>query len=216
VAIDTKDFGDFLVEEKLHVAISAKDFKAIILHADTLNATLVARYTRPCRPLQLSYEAEGMICEFTLMTRGEVGETSATSSLGNARELPARPLPAAEKATPAGSAEMAPALNPIQLPKNATAQSSFHDATNQEAATRPLQREPVSIDPDSLFLPVDDDQQWDEPNYGDEEEDTLGWDASIDHVSLCDSISAILLLIPLPRMSYAQALAGESRIRSLQ
>ena len=38
VAIDTKDFGEFMVEEKLHVAISAKDFKAIVTHADTLKA----------------------------------------------------------------------------------------------------------------------------------------------------------------------------------
>ena len=186
-----------MVEEKLHVAISAKDFKAIVTHADTLKATLLARYTRPCRPLQISYEAEGMMCEFTLMTRGDAGETTTDAPLGNTRELSARPFPSPAQAAAASGTEKRPALNPTQPPSNATAQPPPLDAARQEAATTPTPRPSVPIDPNSLFIPVDDDQQWDEPNYGDEEEDTLGWDASIDHVSLhafhlCNAIADAL------------------------
>lgn len=39
----------------------------------------------------------------------------------------------------------------------------------------------ASVDPESLFLPADDDEPWDERNFEDEE-DTLGWDASVDNV----------------------------------
>lgn len=37
----------------------------------------------------------------------------------------------------------------------------------------------ASMDFDSLFVPADDDRQWDEMNYDEEEpQDILGWDAS--------------------------------------
>jgi hypothetical protein len=32
----------------MHVAINLKDFKAVVAHAETANATVTARYTRPC------------------------------------------------------------------------------------------------------------------------------------------------------------------------
>ena len=80
VAIETRDFEEFMVEENLHVAINVKDFKAVITHADTAKAIVTARYTRPCRPLQLAYEFEGVICEFTLMTRGEADDEAPNSS----------------------------------------------------------------------------------------------------------------------------------------
>jgi hypothetical protein len=33
------------VEDNMHVAINLKDFKAVVAHAETANATVTARYT---------------------------------------------------------------------------------------------------------------------------------------------------------------------------
>ena len=55
-----------------------------------------------------------------------------------------------------------------------------------QATQRPTQtqRPSQSIDFDSLFVPADDDRQWDVPNDEDEAEaeDTLGWDATGEQV----------------------------------
>lgn len=168
------------------MAISVKDFKAIVIHADSLKARLTARYTRPCRPLQLAYGVDGMACEFTLMTRGEAGESNASSSNGGARELSARPSsvrPSSSRpaqAAPAQRAETEEA--PRQQPPENTraARPSPAPRPSAEALAPPQPSGP--IDHDSLFVPADDDQQWDEPNYGDEDEDRLGWDANMDQV----------------------------------
>ncbi|KAN0087368.1 Rad9 domain containing protein [Elaphomyces granulatus] len=153
VTIDKRDFEDFLVEENLHVAINVKDFKAIIIHAESTKAAITARYTRPCRPLQLAYESEGMACEFTLMTRGEQDEEN-TPTTERVPSLPSRSARSpAEKSGPSDS----------------------------------LLKSSAYMDFDSLFVPVDDDRQWDEPNYEDDTEDKLGWDASADLVGLLGS-----------------------------
>lgn len=45
-------------------------------------------------------------------------------------------------------------------------------------------QQPPSASFDPLFVPMDDDRQWDEPAYGEEdEEDILGWDAHNNQVS---------------------------------
>ena len=40
IAIDTLEFAEFAVEEKLHIVISVKDFKSIVTHAGTTNTTV--------------------------------------------------------------------------------------------------------------------------------------------------------------------------------
>jgi cell cycle checkpoint control protein RAD9A len=190
VAIDTRDFENFLVEEKLHVAISVKDFKAIVTHADTLRATVTARYTRPCRPLQLSYDHEGMTCEFTLMTRGEAGDGSATSSSGNVRELSARPSsrPPPPTSTASRTTSMAPPeMNP-RLANPPPAQEISQPVVQESAHTLP---EPLSASMDPLFVPADDDRQWDEAAFEEDSEDILGWDANTNQVRMYPSARLI-------------------------
>ncbi|RMJ23932.1 hypothetical protein PHISP_05209 [Aspergillus sp. HF37] len=65
-----------------------------------------------------------------------------------------------------------PPSRPIRPVTGSTAHS-----TQQTAET---QRPSQSIDFDSLFVPADDDRQWDVPNdeYETMAEDTLGWDAT--------------------------------------
>ncbi|PGH27058.1 hypothetical protein AJ80_01244 [Polytolypa hystricis UAMH7299] len=178
VAIDTKEFENFTVDERLHVIINVKDFKAIVIHSDCMKANLVARYTRPCRPLQLSYDCGGMACEFTLMTRGEAGDGAASSSNGNARELSARASsrPPAQAASSVANQPAPEGRVPARMRSPQPLVSSL-----REASVSLPPRPTASIDPNSLFVPADDDQQWDEPNYADEEEDILGWDVNMDH-----------------------------------
>ena len=157
------------MEDGLHIAINAKDFKAAVAHAETLNANVTARYSRPFRPLQLTYESDGIKCEFTLMTRGddndEDGEAASSSRPAPAQVLSARqtPVPRADKQTPQARERR---VRPIVGTSN--------PAPTAEPEER---RRPTPIDLDnSLFVPADDDRQWDEP--GEETEDMLGWDAT--------------------------------------
>lgn len=184
VAIDKKDFEDFLVDDNLHVAINVKDFKAVIANAETTNATITARYTRPCRPLQLAYEFDGINSEFTLMTRGEPdSDSTPNASRPAAPELSARQTPGPVEVNHRNGASNTgqmppPPSRPIRPLSGNTAHSTQRSAETQ----RPSQ----SIDFDSLFVPADDDRQWDVPNDDDDAmaEDTLGWDATGEQVCL--------------------------------
>ncbi|KAK2784466.1 hypothetical protein FQN53_008455, partial [Emmonsiellopsis sp. PD_33] len=193
VAIDTKDFDQFMVEDKLHVAINVKDFKAIVIHAYSLRSNLVARYTRPCRPMQISYEANGMVCEFTLMTRGEAGETPSTSANGN-RELSARPYSRPVQVPSRDTTAAPPPTIPETVPRTLNTPQPppppSQPETRQEGGDSPPLRPSIPIDP--LFVPADDDQQWDEPNYGDEDEDMLGWDVSMNQDEMRASVGTRL------------------------
>ncbi|SLM35461.1 dna repair protein rad9 [Lasallia pustulata] len=186
VAIDTLDFDDFAVEDRLHIGISVKDFRAIVTHADTLNASITASYSHPTRPLQLAYKEKGMQCEFTLMTIGDYREGSVTPAPATNREISIRPAerPASvQRPSPARPRSVAEVMPPPIEP----ASRSF---TRESVTQRPRRPSPpppqASLDPESLFLPAgdDDDRQWDEKNYNEDEEDTLGWDASAEHVSV--------------------------------
>lgn len=180
VAIDTKDFEEFMVEENLHVAIIAKDFKAVVTHADTAKASITARYIRPCRPLQLAYEFEGITCEFTLMTRGEASDEEPDSSRPPASALSARNTPrpvqtSTSRSVPVRGSMPPPASRPTQRPTQASVQAPRNISIPPSVS---------QIDHDSLFVPMDDDRQWDEPNYDDDTEDRLGWDATADQVGV--------------------------------
>ncbi|KAJ5805023.1 Rad9/Ddc1 [Penicillium riverlandense] len=194
VAIDKKDFADFLVEDKLHVAINLKDFKAVVAHAETMNATVTARYTRPCKPLQLAYEFEGVDAQFTLMTRGEAVEggddnvpTSSRASMP--QQLSARPTPG-PALTPAERARQNPNPAPDMPPPpvarsrsirpltGLSTQENFAQKASAEQRPSASSTASASMDFDSLFVPADDDRQWDEMNEEEEPQDILGWDAT--------------------------------------
>lgn len=193
MAIETRNFAFFSVEEGLHVAISVRDFRAIILHADTLKANITARYTRPCRPLQFSYDLPGMTCEITLMTRGEgTDETESVPPQANAaRELSARPI---EQPIVSTSAERGASIRlsgreqqqQAQVHKQVQPQSQTQmppPASQRQGAKPITSLAPVApIDHESLFVAADDDRQWDEPHYDEEQEDMLRWDANLDQV----------------------------------
>lgn len=182
MAIDKRDFDNFSAEDELHIAITLKDFKAIITHAETTGALITARYTRPCRPLQLAYDFEGVRTEFTLMTTGENDNEDFPSSRAAVPELSARQTPApvqvSQSNTASNTEQMPPPRSRSIRPLTGT--TNRVKETNVESQQPP----PPSIHFDSLFVPADDDRQWDVPNGEDETmaEDMLGWDATADQV----------------------------------
>lgn len=183
ITIDNLDFEEFKVEELLHVGISVKDFKAIVTHAETLKTSITALYTFPTRPMQLSYHEQGMQCEFTLMTIGEYRGGSVTPAPAAIRQVSAAP---AEKASSRQSTvqTVIPPKTSTMPPPSQPLSRSFTREPQSQRTQRPSPPPPkASLDPESLFLPADedDDRIWGERNY-DVEQDTLGWDASANNV----------------------------------
>lgn len=206
VAIDKRDFEDFSAEDELHIAITLKDFKAILTHAETTGVLITARYTRPCRPLQLAYDFEGVRTEFTLMTTGEDDSEDFPSSRAAVPELSARQTPA-----PVHVSQNNAASNREQMPPPRS--RSIRPLTGtidrvKETNVGSQQPLPQSIHFDSLFVPADDDRQWDVPNEEDETmaEDTLGWDATADQVRAPRSCCGGELLIVFFRRHSTQVL----------
>lgn len=203
IAIDELDFEEFAVEEKLRIGISVKDFKAIVTHAETLKTSISAHYSYPTLPLQLTYQGHGMQCDFTLMTIGEYRGGSVTPAPTNMRNgsvavskrqssrptsrPPSRPLSRQTSRQPSEQAgdheQQAP--NPMPPPAEPASRSFVRELPNQRSQ-RPSPPPPKpSVDTQSLFLPVDDDEderKWGERDY-EEEEDTLGWNANANAVS---------------------------------
>lgn len=187
----------------MHVAISVKDFRAIVLHAETLKTNVQAYYSLPTRPIQLTYNENGVDCEFTLMTIGDYQGSSMTPAPISVRGSPATltaslPLRQASLQPTQGNTvrgveeqqkeAMPPPSQPAsrsfpRTPQMQSGPGSFRPESLSQRTSRPSPPPPkASLDPESLFLPAgDDDRQWDETNYEDEE-DTLGWDASGNHV----------------------------------
>ncbi|KAI9873973.1 MAG: hypothetical protein M1830_010342 [Pleopsidium flavum] len=187
VAIDTADFENFAVEEKLHIGISVKDFRAIVIHASTLKTSVTARYSQPTRPLQLAYECGGMLCEFTLMTIGDLRGGSTTPGPAALRGPPTRSS-SRQPSSPALERSIErPAISEMPPPTQPASRSFIRESASQRAP-RPSPPPPkASIDPESLFLPHDDDDlRWDE---NDPDEDMLGWDASADNDGLATSFN---------------------------
>jgi cell cycle checkpoint control protein RAD9A len=184
IAIDTLEFGEFFVEERLHIVISVKDFKSIITHAGIANTIVKALYSHPSSPMQITYNGEGLLCEFILMTIGESRGASATPAPAAFRAASKRPasrqnLEATSSSRRAASSDMPP-------PPIATAASVGREAARAKGSRPPPPPTQPSLPPSqALFHPEEDDQRWDPVNYDEEDEEMLLWDAPEDNVSSC-------------------------------
>jgi cell cycle checkpoint control protein RAD9A len=182
VAVNTSDFDEFSVQPGLHIIVSVKDFKAIVVHADTLKTSLKAYYSQPTRPLQFSYGCDGLLCEFTLMTSGDYNAAPPTPT-------PALQAPGSRQTSraPSNSTERADTRSMRSDMPPPTEPASRRDRSGR--LRNPGSRQtPVQQDPESLFVPDPDDARrqeeeedsaWAPLDY--EKEETLGWDASADH-----------------------------------
>ncbi|KIW66335.1 hypothetical protein, variant [Phialophora macrospora] len=198
VAVERKDFIDFDVQEGLHIGTMVKDFRSIIAHAETMRTPVTARYSRGNRPMQISYGEGGLAAEFTLMTRGSTNVPSNASNASTrstpARDLSMRPASRNSETRAATPGNVQPSPQPasgVGTDMPPPARASIRD---RESATQPplAQADPLnsaatvpsaSIDPNSLFIPADeDDRQWDEPNF-EQEPDIVTWDNTADNAA---------------------------------
>lgn len=198
VAVNTSDFEDFSVQAGLHIVISVKDFKAIVLHADTLKTSLKAYYSQPTRPLQFSYGCDGLVAEFTLMTSGDYtgappSQTPApqqhTATQQQSRQTSRAASTASERTdTRSLRSEMPP---PVQPASRRDQHGRLRKPGSRQPSSAPSQSQSVQLqtgpeDEESLFVPHNDakmqeeeDAAWAPIDY--DKEETLGWDASADH-----------------------------------
>ncbi len=198
-----EEFDEIEVENKLHIIISVKDFRAILQHAQTTSGALAARYSSPGRPMKLQYEADAIVCEFILMTVGEKDTTVAQKMKNVRSKAPKAVGSGLEAGSHRGSSV---ALNETQqLPKEVPRPSAQH-----RSPIRPRQplfdMRPPPLPPpgtarsEGLFVTQDeDDQQWEPANSGDEEENIdnarLEWDASNQPVQVITSVAPNRMLI---------------------
>lgn len=186
ITLHTDDFDDFHMQEKMQVTMSVKDFKAIVTHAETLHTTIAAKFSYPSRPLQFSYQNEGIHCAFTLMTTGDYRDASSTPAPNfvSTRSASRQTSMAAPPPQKRDTSEMPPPVRP--------ASRAFQDKPplSSQSQRKPLKPERSQLsapehDEDSLFMPPGDDERtWDPANYeNDEEEMMLGWDANNERIS---------------------------------
>jgi cell cycle checkpoint control protein RAD9A len=170
IAVDTLEFGEFIVEEKLHIIISVKDFKSIIAHAGITNTVVKALYSRPTSPMQLTYSEDGILSEFILMTIGDSRGASATpapnaSRTGTKRPTSRQPLEATSNSARTAASRMPPPPTTARVPRPS-----------------PPPPQP-SLQSEALFVTeADDDRRWDPANFDEEEDEMLLWDTPGDKV----------------------------------
>ncbi|KAM5353902.1 hypothetical protein ACJ41O_000552 [Fusarium nematophilum] len=197
IAVEADEFDDIDVEDKLHIVISVKDFRAIIQHAGITGNDVSARYSAPARPIQFSYTGDAVSCEFLIMTVGERGSNpgqrtkkgrkNAAQNTGPRLEATSRrtSLAPSESQPPQPQPQPPPASRPQQNP---TPQLSAARASASRIGAfdlRPSQKPPppATMRSEGLFV---EDEGWEPVNYDeeDEEEDArLEWDHSVDPVS---------------------------------
>jgi cell cycle checkpoint control protein RAD9A len=186
IAVDRDEFDTFDInEDNLHIVISVKDFRAIIQHASVIGSDVSAHYSIPARPMQLKYDGDGIKCEFLLMTVGERGAPGqkAKKTQANARRPAGPQLEAAASRASSHAPTPAPQSAPITPQSRPNPMPSLRPAIG-----RPSQRPPpATLESESLFVPQDNDEQWEPVNVDEDEEEEenvrLGWDASGDMVS---------------------------------
>ena len=203
IAVEVDEFDDIDVEDKLHVVISVKDFRAIIQHAGITGNDISARYSLPSKPIQLTYSGDAISCEFLIMTVGERGSTTGQRTKKGRKAATQDSAPRLEATSRRTSVAPSEAQAPQSLPPTGasstinadpspasrmmppaiTPQMSGARATISRLGAfdlRPSQRvpPPATMRSESLFV---EDESW-EPVEDEDEDDEhnarLEWDHS--------------------------------------
>ncbi|KAL7935605.1 Rad9 domain-containing protein [Trichoderma chlorosporum] len=206
IAVETDEFDDIDVEDKLQIVVSIKDIRAITQHAAITGNAIAARYSLPARPMQLSYASDAISCEFLVMTVGERGGNPAQRTKKarkgaankdnrgsiskhmphleeTSRRTSATPTQTTAEAQRPGA--VSPSMPPpsSSKPPNPTPRLSAARASASRIGAfdfRPSQRPPPpTVRSESLFV---EDEAW-EPVRDDEDADEdarLEWDHSAD------------------------------------
>ena len=185
IAVEVDEFEDIEVEDKLHVVISVKDFRAIIQHAGVIGNDISASYSLPARPIQLAYVGDAIACEFLIMTVGERGSTTGQKTKKGRKAVPQGNTPRLEAASRRTSVAPSEAAQPPQ-PASSMPPPPFTPqlSNNRTSASRlgvfdlrPSQRAPPATHTsESLFV---EDDGWEPVREEDEEAEDYGrleWD----------------------------------------
>lgn len=188
------EFDDIDVAEKLHIIISVRDIRAILQHANWTSSELSAAYSRPGRPMKISYNGDGIICEFVLMTVDEKGTAAQKKGQSRAAAKATRPALHAAPNTPAAQVsnharQQSPSREQQaqQASMPPPARKSAGPRSSQFDIRAPLAQPPSTLKSDSLFLPQpDEDEQWEPVNPEEDDEEgenpRLEWGTSNDPV----------------------------------
>lgn len=198
IAVEVDEFDDIDVEDKLHIVISVKDFRAIIQHAGATGNAISARYSLPAKPIQLSYSGDALSCEFLVMTVGERGSNPTQKTKKGRNGVGNNAGPRLEAVSRRTSVAPSEAINhpetyqasqsTTSLVKHGMPNPTPHLTAARASASRmgafdlrPSQKPPPpTIRSESLFV---DDSGWEPVRDVDEEveEDArLEWDHSAD------------------------------------
>ncbi|KAL6850681.1 hypothetical protein ACO1O0_007805 [Amphichorda felina] len=194
IAIEADEFDEIDVEDKLHIVISVKDFRAIIQHAGITGNDLSACYSLPARPIQLSYSSDAISCEFLIMTVGERGtnpaqktkkgrKNAASHNTGPRLEAASRRTSVApSEAHPQGAEPQGQMPPPASRPHLNPTPSATRASASRIGAfdLRPTQQPPPATNnSESLFV---EDEGWEPVRDEDDDEDNarLEWDHSAD------------------------------------
>jgi len=201
IAVEMDEFVNVEVEDKLHIIISVKDFRAILQHAQIISGDLTTCYSSPGRPMKLSYNSDGVFCEFILMTVGE------EDAIGQKHKNPRANSAAARATRPELDSGARRGSSVVNENKNRNSQAAQvqtslrNPAPQHKTPIRPRQpqfeirpqpnQQPNPPPPasarstrsDSLFVgQADDDQQWEPLNPEEEEDegqnDRLEWNSN--------------------------------------
>ncbi|KAI1326637.1 Rad9-domain-containing protein [Xylariaceae sp. FL0255] len=189
IAVERDEFDSFFVEEdKLHIVIGVKDFRAIIQHAFILRSDVKAKYSTPAKPMQFRYDGDAIKCEFLLMTIGERGAPGQKAKRARANAKAPRG-PGLEASTSRATSRAGSHAPTLVAPPQAVAPPP-KTRPNPIPSLRPgVERSfhrppPATLEEEALFVPQDqdNDEQWNPVTLDeDDEEDQnarLGWDAS--------------------------------------
>lgn len=200
IAVEMEEFDKVEVQDKLHIIISVKDFRAILQHAQVVSGELTTSYSNPGRPMKLTYNSEGILCEFILMTVGE--KDAMGQKHKNPRANSAAPKGPGRPELDAGSRRGSSVVNENRTQPGApgtSARPARHKSPVRsrqpgfEIRPQPMAPPPRPPPPpaseasDSLFVAQDEDQEWEPLNPDEEEEesgaDRLEWNSNNEPVS---------------------------------
>lgn len=174
IAVDTLEFGEFSVEEKLRIVISVKDFKAVVAHASISNTMVKALYSRPSNPMELTYSDGGVFSEFIFMTIGESRSASATPAPNASRAGSKRP--ASRQALESHPDPKRTATSMPPPPMSVAPSINRGSSKPKPPRSSPPPPQPT-FQSQSLFIPEgDDDEKWNPVNFDEDDDEMLLWD----------------------------------------
>lgn len=203
IAVKMDDFVDIDVEDKHHIIINVKDFRAILQHACTTSGILAAQYSEPCKPLRFSYGDGDLFCQFVLMTVGAKKGPGKRKD-GSRVRINNAPIARAAKSAAAPTTGVTAAGSDSRLSRNGESRQSQAgelSSTTQAALITPkvssgFEMRPPLAPPSTIRVEAlyDEDSQWEPVNPEDDNSGfvQIEWDESLRPVRFQETRAGVL------------------------